>query len=149
MFLCPRCAFRESGSERHVRHQPRGCSRCGFGFSFELLDDYYASPRTALVVCDRDRRILVAGHSSFAVTGYEEGDLLGHEFAARLGLAGFPDGDPAARSLEWGVRVLNVPCTYRPNGATEDVPAIADFFPAYDEDGGLLIAITPQANGTS
>ena len=29
VFLCPRCAYRESGSERNVRHQPRGCSRCG------------------------------------------------------------------------------------------------------------------------
>ena len=111
VFLCPRCAYRETSSERNVRHQPRGCSRCGFGFSFELLEDYYASPKTALIVCDRERRILVAGHSAFAVTGYDEGDLIGHEIVERLGLAGFPDGDPAARSLEWGVRVLNVPCT--------------------------------------
>ena len=44
-------------------HQPRGCSRCGFGFAFELLEDYYASPKTALIVCDQDRRILVAGHA--------------------------------------------------------------------------------------
>ena len=62
----------------------------------------------------------------------------------RLGLAGFPDGDPAARSLEWGVRVLGVPCTYRFSGADEALPATADFFPAYDDDGGLLVAITPQ-----
>ena len=70
VFLCPRCAYRESGSERNVRHQPRGCSRCGFGFSFELLDDYYASPKTALIVCDQERRILVAGHAAFA--GWED-----------------------------------------------------------------------------
>ena len=38
VFLCPRCAYREAGSERNVRHQPRGCSRCGFGFAFELLE---------------------------------------------------------------------------------------------------------------
>ena len=61
VFLCPRCAYREAGSERNVRHQPRGCSRCGFGFAFELLEDYYASPKTALIVCDQERRILVAG----------------------------------------------------------------------------------------
>ncbi len=64
VFLCPRCAYREHRSERYVRHQPRGCSRCGFGFAFELLEDYYASPKTALIVCDRDRRILVAGHAA-------------------------------------------------------------------------------------
>ena len=54
------------------------------------------------------------------------------------------EGLSAARSLEWGVRVLNVPCTYRFAGQDEDLPAVADFFPACDEDGGLLVALTPQ-----
>ena len=144
VFLCPRCAYRETGSERNVRHQPRGCSRCGFGFAFELLEDYYASPKTALIVCDQEQRILVAGHSAFAVTGFDESDLIGHHVMERLGLGGFTDGDPAARSLEWGVRVMNVPCTYRFAGGDDDVPATADFFPAYDDDGGLLVALTPK-----
>ncbi len=144
VFLCPRCAYRESANDRNVRHQPRGCSRCGFGFAFELLDDYYASPKTALIVCDQERRILVAGHGAFAVTGFQEAELIGHEVAERLGLGGFPNGDPAATSLEWGVRVLNVNCTYRPNGSDDDVAATADFFPAYDDDGGLLVALTPK-----
>jgi hypothetical protein len=143
VFLCPRCAYRERGSERRVRHQPRGCSRCGFGFAFELLEDYYASPKTALIACDQQRRILVAGNASFAVTGYQEADLLGREVVERLGLGDFPNGDPAATALEWGVRVLGVACTYRPKGADAPVPAVADFFPAYDDDGGLLVALTP------
>lgn len=145
VFLCPRCAYRESSSERNVRHQPRGCSRCGFGFSFELLEDYYASPKTALIVCDKERRILVAGHSAFAVTGFDEGDLIGENVLERLGLGGFADGDPSARALEWGVRVLNVPCTYRFNGSHDDLAATVDLFPAYDADGGLLVALTPKA----
>jgi hypothetical protein len=144
VFLCPRCAYREAGADRNVRHQPRGCSRCGFGFAFELLEDYYASPKTALIVCDQDRRILVAGHAAFAVTGYQEGELIGHEVVERLGLTGFQNGDPAATSLEWGVRVLNVDCTFRPNGVRDGVAATADFFPAYDDDGGLLVALTPK-----
>ena len=85
---CPRSTRASTaavGSERRVRHQPRGCSRCGFGFAFELLEDYYASPKTALIVCDQERRILVAGHAAFAVTGYQEGDLIGHEVGERLG----------------------------------------------------------------
>ena len=61
-----------------------------------------------------------------------------------LRLGGFPDSDPAAKSLEWGVRVLNVACTFRPNGSGEDVAATVDFFPAYDDDGGLLVALTPK-----
>lgn len=127
-----------------MRHQPRGCSRCGFGFAFELLEDYYAGPKTALIVCDQQRRVLAGGHASYAVTGYTEDDLIGREVLERLHMRGFPDGDPASKALEWGVRVLDVDCTFRPNGINEDRAATADFFPAYDEDGGLLVALTPR-----
>lgn len=143
VFICPRCAYRERAADRHVRHQPRGCSRCGFGFVFELLEDYYAGPKTALIVCDQERRILAGGHASFAVTGYQDDELIGHEVVERLGMAGFANGDPAATALEWGVRQLEVDCTFRPKGADDDRPATADFFPAYDDDGGLLVALTP------
>jgi hypothetical protein len=141
-FICPSCAYRERG-ERHELHQPRGCSRCGFGFLFELLEEYYASPKTALFVCDQKRRVLVAGHAT-AVTGYRERDLLGHEVVEALGLGGFPNGDPVATSLEWGVRVLDIDCTFRPKGLEDDRPATLDVFPAYDADGGLLVALTPR-----
>lgn len=143
VFVCPRCAYRERGSERHVRHQPRGCSRCGFGFAFELLEDFYAGPRCALVVTDARQRVLVAGHASFAVTGYQEGELLGKDVVAGLGLAGFSERDPIATSLEWGVRKLGVACTFMPKGADRSVAASIDLFPAYDDDGGLMVALTP------
>jgi hypothetical protein len=143
VFICPACAHRESGAERNVRHQPRGCTKCGFGFVFELLEDYYAGPRTALVVCDQEKRILAAGHATAAVTGFQERELLGHDVMERLGLGGWQGEDPADKSLEWGVRVLGVQCTFRPNGAEQDRAATADFFPAYDDDGGLLLALTP------
>lgn len=142
VFICPGCGRRSAG-DRHHGHQPRGCSSCGFGFLFELLDDYYPSPKTALMVCDVDCKILAAGHASSAVTGYRERDLLGHDVVKRLALQ-FTEDDPAKRSLEWGVRVMGVDCTFRPNGVDDDRGATADFFPAYDNDGGLLVAITPK-----
>lgn len=142
VFVCPRCAYRERGGERHVRHQPRGCGRCGFGFSFEMLEDYYAGPRCALVVADADRRVLVAGHSSFAVTGYHEPELLGQDVSEALGLD-FAGGDPIGTSLEWGVRRLGEHATFRPKGAAGPVGCSVDVFPAYDDDGGLMIALTP------
>jgi len=142
-FICPKCANRERG-DRLVHGQPRGCSRCGFGFLFELLEDYYAGPKTALVVCNQERRIIAAGHAATAITGFQERDMLGHEVIARLRMGGFPNGDPAETALEWGVRQLEVPCTFRPNGVDTDRPAHADFFPAYDADGGLLVALTPD-----
>jgi len=144
VFICPNCARRERSADRHMAHQPRGCSKCGFGFLFELLEDYYAGPNTALLVCDRNRRVIAAGHSATAVTGYREADLIGHEIVGRLGMDNFPNGDPAATALEWGVRQLGVECTFRPGGLREDRAATADFFPAYDDDGGLLVALTPR-----
>ncbi len=143
VFICPSCANREAG-DRTVQGQPRGCSRCGFGFLFELLEDYFASPRTALIVCDQQRRIIAAGHAATAVTGYHERNLLGKEVVERLGLAGFENGDPVAIALEWGVRQLGIDCTFSPNGIDEPRKATLDLFPAYDDDGGLLVALTPK-----
>ncbi|MCB0882194.1 MAG: hypothetical protein KDC33_08270 [Thermoleophilia bacterium] len=143
VFICPRCARRQTAAERHAVHQPRGCPKCGFGFVFELMDDYYAAPNTALIVCDQQRRIIAAGHAATAVTGYRERDLLGEEVSARLGLA-FADGkDPVETAREWGVRQLEVACTFRPAGLDADRAASLDVFPAYDDDGGLLLALTP------
>jgi hypothetical protein len=144
VFICPGCGAREAAAERTVGHQPRGCPRCGFGFQFELLDDYYPGPRTALLVCDRDGRVIAAGLSTVAITGFREGELLGHKLVERLSIKDFPGDDPTARAIEWGVRVLAVPCTFAPNGVKTPRPATLDCFPAYDDDGGLLVALTAK-----
>ncbi len=148
VFLCPHCTHRVAGSERAEGHQPRGCPKCGFGFVFEMMDDYYAGPLTAIVTCDRERRVLVAGSNTAAITGWAEGDMIGQEVSGALGLT-FPGAsdDPIARSLEWGVRVLQAPCTFRPQRTDEDRDAVADIFPAYDDDGGLMLALTPITKG--
>ena len=46
-------------------------------------------------------------------------------------------------ALEWGVRRLGKPVTVN---AESDLPAkaVADLFPAYDDDGGLLLVLTPS-----
>jgi len=108
-----------------------------------MLEDFYAGPRCALVVADAQRRVLVAGHGAFAATGYQEQELIGREIVDALGLD-FGDEDPVAVSLEWGVRKMGVPCAFRPKGATGPVAALCDIFPAYDEDGGLMLALTPD-----
>ncbi len=148
VFICPRCAHRKGSSERTEGHQPRGCQKCGFGFVFEIMDDYYAGPLTALMCCDRDRRVLVAGHAATPITGWLEGDMIGRDVVEALTLR-FPDAsdDPVERVLEWGVRAQAEKCTFRPNGMDEDRAAVVDLFPAYDDDGGLLVALTPVTKG--
>ena len=143
MFICPGCGRRTAG-DRHLGHQPRGGESCGFGFLFELLDDYYPSPKTALIVCDQSRKILALGHAATAVTGFREGDLLGHEVVERLGIV-FTDGtDQVAHCLEWGVRGKGLDGTFRPSGLAEHRAATFDLFPAYDDDGGIMVALTPR-----
>lgn len=143
MFICPRCGRRTAG-DRHLGHQPRGCESCGFGFLFELLDDYYPSPKTALIVCDQQRKVLAMGHAALAVTGFRESDILGHEVVERLRLRFASGSDQVAHTLEWGVRGKALEAVFRPFGLQEDRGATVDLFPAYDDDGGLLVALTPR-----
>ena len=50
---------------------------------------------------------------------------------------------PHKTALEWGVRVMGRAMTMRrADGDTRTVTG--DFFPAYDDDGGLLAVLTPR-----
>ena len=55
-FICPNCGNRLSSKDRTAGFtgKPRGCEKCGFGFLFELLDDYYPAPNAAFFVCDAE-----------------------------------------------------------------------------------------------
>ena len=46
-------------------------------------------------------------------------------------------------ALEWGVRVLDKEVVVHAEGDRPET-AKADIFPAYDEDGGLLLVLTPR-----
>jgi PAS domain S-box-containing protein len=145
-FICPNCKERSIDHDRHegLTRQAVACQRCGFGFLFELMDDYYPAPGTGLVVCDQGGRVLAAGRGVFELTGYTEDDLMGLEAMESLGLTGYEEGkNPAALALEWGVRRPGEKLELRTR-AGQQKPVTADFFPAYDDDGGLLIAITPR-----
>ena len=145
-FICPNCKQRSVDHDRlqEIDNVPVACDRCGFGFLFELMDDYYPGPNTGFVVCDREGRILAAGRGVFELSGFREQELLGTDVLQRLGLHGW-DGEqsPAAIALEWGVRRLGEQLELRTR-AGQTKPVTADFFPAYDEDGGLLVALTPR-----
>ena len=145
-FICPNCKERSIDHDRRegLTNQAVACHHCGFGFLFELLEDYYPAPSTGFVVCDQQGRILAVGRGVFELTGWSETDLLGADLVQGLGLAGFEEErNPARLALEWGVRRLNELLELRTrSGHTK--PVKGDFFPAYDEDGGLLVAITPR-----
>ena len=144
-YICPNCKERTvdiDGFEGFSAQAP-ACRSCSFGFLFELQDDYYPAPTAGLVVCDREGRILASGRGVFELTGFQEGDLLGEAVGEVFHLSGFADGkDPVALALEWGVRRLNERLTLRTRAGFEK-PVVADIFPALDEDGGLLVALTP------
>jgi PAS domain S-box-containing protein len=98
-----------------------------------------------MVVCDRDGRILAVGRGIFELTGFGESDLMGSDVVQALGLNGFEaDRNPAKLALEWGVRRLGEKLALRTR-AGHTKPVTGDFFPAYDDDGGLLVALTPRA----
>jgi PAS domain S-box-containing protein len=106
------------------------------------MDDYYPAPSTGFVVCDAQGRILALGRGVFELTGYQEKDVMGKDVMEAFHLAGFDDGkDPSALAREWGVRRLGEKLELRTRAGLKQ-PVTADFFPAYDEDGGLLVALT-------
>ena len=145
-FICPNCKNRSIDHDRlqDLDNVPVACGRCGFGFLFELMDDYYPAPNAGFVVCDGKGRVLAAGRGVFELTGFNERDLIGTDIVERLGLNGFESAqNPARLALEWGVRRLGEKLELRTR-AGQQKAVTADFFPAYDEDGGLLVALTPR-----
>ncbi len=85
---------RSTATERTAgfRNQPRGCSKCGFGFLFELLDDYYPAPNAAFFVCDQKGRVIGCGRGSRELTGLSDEKVIGRPVDDVLGLD-FEDGD--------------------------------------------------------
>ena len=126
-FICPNCKERSIDHDRRegLTQQAVACHHCGFGFLFELLDDYYPAPNTGFVVCDQEGRLLASGRDVFELSGFDA------------------DKNPVQVALEWEVRRLGEQLELRTR-AGQTKPVTADFFPAYDEDGGLLVALTPR-----
>ena len=88
VFICPNCRERSvdtDGREGFTRQTPQ-CRNCGFGFLFQLLEDYYPAPSTGFVVCDRQARVLAVGRGVFELTGFREGDLIGRDVATASAL---------------------------------------------------------------
>ncbi len=139
-FICPRCKQRSvdlDGREGFSRDAP-ACHHCGFGFLFELMEDYYPGPNTGFVVCDQQGRVLATGKGVFELTGYREQDLIGREVTEIVEA----DPNPVTVALEWGVRRMGQQIGLKTRSGIQK-PALADLFPALDDDGGLLVALSP------
>jgi PAS domain-containing protein len=139
-FICPNCRRRSVDLDGREGFSTEAVQCRSCGFLFQLLEDYYPAPETGFVVCDRDARVLAVGRGVFELTGYRDGDLMGRDVIEALGLS---DAAPIEVVREWGVRKLGQQLEIRSRaGIAKDVTA--DFFPAYDEDGGLLVALRPR-----
>jgi PAS domain-containing protein len=127
------------------RREARGCEKCGFAYLFELLDDYYPAPNAAFFACDREGRVVDCGRGSFELTGLRTESAIGQPLQEALSL-NFEDGtDHIATALEWEVRVSGKPVELQ--AGAERTTAVADIFPAYDdEEGGVLVVLTPSNN---
>jgi PAS domain-containing protein len=139
-YICPKCKNRSvdlDAREGFSKEAP-ACRRCGFGFLFELMEDYYPGPNTGFVVCDQQGRVLATGKGVFELTGYREEDLLGREVTEIVAA----DPNPVAVALEWGVRRLGQQVGLTTRAGLKKA-VVADLFPALDEDGGLLVALRP------
>ena len=140
VFICPNCRERSvdiDGHEGFTSHAPQ-CRNCGFGFLFQLLEDYYPAPSTGFVVCDQSGRVLAVGRGVFELTGFREADLIGRDVADAFALS---DTAPLELVREWGVRRLGERLELRTRAGLVK-PVVVDLFPAYDDDGGILVALS-------
>src|SRR5213078_3433216 len=100
-YICPKCKERslDIDAREGFSSQAPACRHCGFGFLFELLDDYYPAPDTGLLVTDQDRRVLAIGRGIYELTGFPESDLMGRDVVDALHLS---DAKPVELAREWG-----------------------------------------------
>jgi hypothetical protein len=69
---------------------------------------------------------------------------MGKDVVVAFGLEGFEAGkNPIAFALEWGVRRMGEQLELRSRSG-QVKPVTADVFPAYDEDGGVLVALSSR-----
>ena len=145
IFICPNCGDRSVSTERTAgfQNRARACRNCGFGFIFELLDDYYPAPNAAFFLLDQHGRLIGTGRGARELTGLGDLDVIGRDAAEVLNLDFESGDDHIAIALEWGVRVLDKQVVVHAEGDRPE-SAKADIFPAYDDDGGLLLVLTPR-----
>jgi PAS domain-containing protein len=141
-YICPKCKDRsvDLDAREGFSTQAPACRRCGFGFLFELMDDYYPAPSTGFVVCDQEGRVLATGKGVFELSGYREEDLIGRDVKEIVEA----DPNPVSVALEWGVRRLDQRVGLKTRAGLHK-PVVADLFPALDDDGGLLVALRPAS----
>jgi len=139
-YICPKCKQRtvDLDAREGFSTDAPACRHCGFGFLFELMDDYYPGPNTGFIVCDQEGRVLAIGDGVFELTGYRESDLIGRAVSEIV----IADPNPVAVALEWGVRRIGERAELTTRSGLQK-PVVADLFPALDDDGGLLVALTP------
>ena len=126
-WICPNCGTRaiDDDGRDGLSHQQVGCAKCGFGFLFELLEDFYPPANAGFVACDKDTRVISPLVDAFGLSGFSA------------------EANPVSVVMEWGVRKLDQPLVLRHRSGREKAVRV-DLFPAYDEDGGLLASLAPR-----
>ena len=84
--------------------------------------------------------MLAVGRGVFELTGFREADLIGRDVATALSLS---DSGPLELVREWGVRRLGQELELQTRAGLSK-PVLVDLFPAYDDDGGILVALSSR-----
>ena len=84
------------------------------------------------------------GKNSFAFTGLEEEEVIGQRVEQVLGLQLRQRRRPGRRRCSSGACARSRCRCRSAANATSPASAKADMFPAYDDDGGLLLVLTPD-----
>ena len=87
--------------------------------------------------------MLFRSRGAFELTGLRTEAAIGQPLKEALSLSFADEVDHIATALEWEVRVSGK--TAELQAGAERATAVADIFPAYDdEEGGVLVVLTPR-----
>ena len=136
-FICPTCSRRQTrcrlnGAGRRASRPGGRAAACGFGFLFELMDDYYPAAEHRLRrLRPRCARVLATGRGVFELTGYREPDLPRRGLSTRLRPeTGLRRGESRRSRARVGRAPARSSCSSCARAPGSRSSVTADFFPA-------------------
>ena len=147
LFICPNCGNRstaDASARPAFAAAPKGCHEVRLRVPVRAARRLLPGARRRVLRLDQEGAVIGCGRGSFELTGLKEERVIGRPANEVLGLR-LRGRRPTTSRPRWSGACACCASRSQVN-AEGDLPAqaTADLFPAYDDDGGLLIVLTPQ-----
>ena len=146
LFICPNCGSRTTATERNAG-LPQPAARAARSAASASCSSCSTTttrrPNAAFFVCDQQGRVIGCGRGSSSSPASTTSGSSAARSPTSSGCSSTTAPTTSAPSSSGACAQLGKPVEVNAEG---DLPAkaTADLFPAYDDDGGLLLVLTPS-----